>query len=190
MLTPLDFKFNFQQAVPDYAENDYYRNYLAGVTEQDQFTQQQWDNLVKVCSVIDANQDRFYMANWHNGTVNECGTSHCIAGWAISLEKNDTNTTTLAVEDIIKKYNFQSHDPNLYGITAAAAAMMSTYVVPFFFIIFGRNCGKEDYISAEELMMKYLIRPVLDEAKRESYQLSQEVQEFINTVKRETCHVN
>lgn len=188
MLTPLDLKDNYQKANPKYDYIPWYHMFLADVTEEDQFTQQQWDNLVKVCSVIDANQNRLYMKAWHDDEISVCGTTHCIAGWAVSLEKNDTNTQSRDVIDILEKYDFCHMD--ISGVAAAAAAMMSTYVVPFFYIIYPGKDADGVLMSAEDLVMKYLIRPVLDEAKRDSYQLSQEVQEFIDIAKRETCHVS
>jgi hypothetical protein len=96
MLTPLQLKSNYFSLLADSEK-------ITGVTprcfaytydadaliEKDSLTTLQWDNLVKVASIIEANADRFDMTIWHN--QNECGTAHCIAGWADILGAG-TNT--------------------------------------------------------------------------------------------------
>jgi hypothetical protein len=144
-----------------------------------EFTPEHWNNLVQVCSIIKTNVNRFDMSGWH-GQRYECGTTHCIAGWAESLAKGDTN-----------------YD-NCHDTFNVARTMLSSNLTPFLFVtthsLFNEYGGFYGYSLhprlpdsflqrykgiAEQLVMKYLIDPVLEEAKKESYELSTELQEFI-----------
>ena len=142
------------------------------VTEKDSLTTLQWDNLVKVASIIEANANRLCMQDWHTET--ECGTAHCIAGWAESLAMNDTNY-------------YKASDT-----IGVAVDMLSDYVEPFFWITTGNlvdSWVKEVDIHeglAEQLVMKWFIKPILEEARRESYELSNEIAQFIQKTKEET----
>jgi hypothetical protein len=193
MLTPLDIKYNYLQAHSLAGKDNtiWFDDCLAHVTEQHSFTQSQWDNLVKVCSVIKANQDRFDMRQYH--THHSCGTVHCIAGWAISLELNDTNTTAnLPVDlmDVVTKYsdNKSDHDPRSMYVSEIAGLILSNYVIPFFYLTYSNH----PEFTAEELVMQFFVDPILAEAERESYELTQEVKEFISRAKEETkmCAMN
>lgn len=94
MLKPIDFTTNYfalldeSQKITGVKPAPLLFNYTH-TTEEDAFTDEQWSNLVKVASIIKANVNRFDMQTWHKKS--ECGTTHCIAGWAESLAKNDTN---------------------------------------------------------------------------------------------------
>jgi len=180
MLTPLQFKFNYLSLLADseiitgvtpcwvgYAY-DAYDAYA--VTKKDSLTTLQWDNLVKVASIIEANANRFDMSIWHN--QNECGTAHCIAGWAESLAMNDTNYYKVG------------------NTIDVAVDMLSVYVKPFFWITTGNLYNSAEVIPleglAEQLVMKWFIKPILEEARRESYELSNEIAQFIQKTKEET----
>jgi hypothetical protein len=188
MLTPLQFKFNYLSLLADseiitgvtpcgLGLNFHYN----AVTEKDSLTTLQWDNLVKVASIIESNADRFDMTTWHNR--NECGTAHCIAGWAESLAMNDTNY-------------YKASDT-----IGVAVDMLSDYVKPFFWITTGNlvsGCSVDIHEGlaeqlvdiyeglAEQLVMKWFIKPILEEARRESYELSNEIAQFIQKTKEET----
>ena len=182
MLTPLDLSTNYWSlraeseritgfSVYDMIESENYIN----LTQEDSLTTEQWNNLVKVASVIKANVNRFDMKEWHGET--ECGTCHCLAGWAQSLEQNDTNYDGL-------------------GAGYAGREMLSKFVSPFFWVSLDyltdyRDKREELYKGLpEQLVMKYLIDPVLEEASKESYELSSELNEFIQKAKQETLVAN
>jgi hypothetical protein len=182
MLTPLDLKNNYYALLaeshritgvcPDmYMIDSENYNY---VTQDDSLTAEQWDNLVKVASIIKANENRFDMREWHGKA--ECGTCHCLAGWAQSLEQNNTNCDAIGAE-------------------YAGIRMLSEFVSPFFWVsldnlISGYEFHKDHEGLAEELVIKYLIDPVLEEARRESYELSSELNEFIQKAKQEILVAN
>jgi hypothetical protein len=176
MLTPLQIKSNYSSLfadssnitgiIPFSLSNSY--DYIT-ITDKDTFTTKQWDNLVKVASIIKANENRFDMSEWHG--YNECGTTHCIAGWAESLAMNDTNYSNMDDSNFV------------------AENMLSHYVKPFFWVTDG-NLDIEDNVGfnglAEQLVMKWFIDPILEEARRESYELSNEITQFIQKAKEET----
>ncbi len=177
MLTPIDFKNNYfallaeSQSITGEAPCDmlFYGDY-EDVTEDDEFTSEQWNNLVKVASIIKANENRFAMQNWHKKT--ECGVVHCIAGWAESLAKNNTNY--------------------LYPVNTwdTAREVLSEYAEPFFFIeitalVVSMDKRKEHEGLAEQLVMKWFIDPILEEARKESHELSSEINQFIQNAQQE-----
>lgn len=184
MLTPLQFKSNYFSLLADcekITEVKPRREFSClydNLTEKDSLTTEQWDNLVKVASIIEANANRLCMANWH--TLNECGTAHCIAGWAQSLAMNDTNYDTSYTD--------------AYGYASEIAEdMLSVYAKPFFWVTDYNMVNFENsnsYITftglAEEMVMKWFIKPILEEARRESYELSNEISQFIQKAKKET----
>jgi len=172
MLTPLQFKSNYFSLLADYenitglkADSIKYIEYDT-TTKKDSLTTEQWENLVEVASIIESNANRLCMTDWH--TEKECGTAHCIAGWAQSLAMNDTNY-------------------NIYGSTLITAQdMLSSYVKPFFWVT-NLELGVYDSLRlAEDLVMKWFIKPILEEARRESYELSNEIAQFIQKAKEET----
>jgi hypothetical protein len=177
MLTPLQLKSNYFSLLADsknitgmghcsYMRNKY--DYI-NITEDTTFTTEQWDNLVKVASIIKANENRFDMTEWHD--YNDCGTTHCIAGWAVSLAMNDTNFD------------------GLNSTCTIAIDMLSKYVEPFFWVT-TFNLDLEDIETykglAEKLVMKWFIDPILEEARKESYELSNEITQFIQKAQKET----
>jgi hypothetical protein len=192
MLTPIDFKNNYSALLDESKSITGLVPYATArleyedVTENDKFTSEQWDNLVKVASIIKANEFRFEMNTWHKYT--ECGTVHCIAGWAESLAKNDTNYS----------------DPSVTWITAER--MLSEYAKPFFFVAEQALIPMNSYNAfaaveekrqehkglPEKLVMKWFIDPILEEARKESHQLSSEITQFIQRTQQEqmsTCGV-
>jgi hypothetical protein len=173
MLTPHQLKDNYYALLKEFTKTTGIRSKLKddGYTiVSDKFTPEHWNNLVQVCSIIKANVNRFNMSHWH-GQSHECGTTHCIAGWAESLAKGDTNYIGL-------------------GFTSKTATdVLSRNVESFFYVtqsnlFFTRKEYNFDVMGqyegiAEQLVMKYFIDPVLEEAKKESYELSTELQQFI-----------
>lgn len=180
MLTPIQFRDNYYALLADaekitgiktdpfmWHRNDHIFN--SGL----QITSEQWSNLVKIASIIKSNESRFHMSRWHMET--SCGTAHCIAGWAVSLHMNDTNYSG-------------DHLDSLF----IAQTMLSRYAEPFFWIA-DYNLGFEnEYIKeiykglAERLVMKWFIDPILEEARKESHELSCEITQFIQKVREET----
>ena len=139
----------------NYADDDY-------VCELPEFTEIQWNNLVKVCEIIKDNAPLFDMSSYHR--VNKCGTSHCIAGWAVAVEFNDDDVTQKdytenRVITIAEKYGYNPDD--LYSVTSSlASAILSPLMYPFFYLI-----GDGDDV-ANQIMMEKFIEPVLEIAKQ------------------------
>jgi hypothetical protein len=153
----------------------------------------QWDNLVKVCSIIKANDKRFNMTTWHD--KNKCGTVHCIAGWAASLALSDTNISGFSHEiveisqDILNGLgDMQPNYYNEYTTPDIAKYMLSDAIYPFFLLNFS-NLGNIPEGMAETLVMEELIDPILEMAKEQRKELSAEVQQFIQKAQKETCSV-
>jgi hypothetical protein len=184
MLTPIDFKNNYFALLaeseqitgvrPDNAmfwRNDDIFNSGSSITAE------QWSNLVRVASIIKSNQNRFDMNAWH--AKNSCGTSHCIAGYAHALYMND-----------IDYYNHI--EPS--DILVISTNMLSHYAQPFFWILHSNlNLKTESYKGLpEQLVMKWFIDPILEEARKESHQLSSEITQFVQKSQQEqmaTCGV-
>jgi hypothetical protein len=175
MLTPIDFKNNYFALLAESEEITCVRpiesmfwrnNYI--FDSRSSITSEQWSNLVKIASIIKSNQNRFNMDNWH--TQNSCGTSHCICGWAESLYMNDAN------------YSGITHN-NL----EIATNMLSHYARPFFWIMHSNLNLKEESHKGlpEKLVMKWFIDPILEEARKESYELSSEITKFIEKAQQE-----
>ena len=125
-------------------------------------TTDQWNNLVKVASIIKSNQNRFNMNAWH--TKNSCKTSHCIAGYAHALHMNDIDY-------------FDTHS----NVLLIATNMLSRYATSFFWILHSNL--RTDEVShkglPEQLVMKWFIDPILEEARKESHELSGELTQFV-----------
>jgi hypothetical protein len=181
MLTPLDFKSNYfsllaeSESITGLKPYGFVFDCYFHTDENDTISAEQWSNLVKVASVIKANKNRFNMKIWHIKT--DCGTAHCIAGWAESIAKNDTNYIPGIDET--------------FDTVSIATKMLSFYVSPFFTVIddnliptYGNNVKYKGL--AEELVMKWFIDPILEEARKESYELSNEITQFIQKAKEET----
>lgn len=185
MLKPIDFKNNYfellkeSKAITGRDADVFSFHVHKETTEADTFTAEQWSNLVKVASIIKANVNRFDMAEWH--IITECGTAHCIAGWAESLAENDTNYC---------EFGPSANTRNI------AIGMLSVYAEPFFWVttenLFPEYCFC-DWVQeiqqheglAERLVMKYFIDPILEEASKESYELSSEVTHFIERAQKD-----
>ncbi len=134
------------------------------VTEKDSFTSEQWDNLVKVASIIKANEARLDMSCWHQ--TKGCGTCHCIAGWAECLSRGDTNYLSPKEEPL-----------NL------ARSALSIYSEPFFWVT-RSNLFSPLQGLAERLVMKWFIDPILEEAREDSYVLSTEFTKFLEETRK------
>lgn len=183
MLTPIDFKNNYfallaeSEQITGVRPEDYmfWRNdniFNSGIS----ITTEQWSNLVKVASIIKSNQNRFDMNAWH--TKNSCGTAHCISGYAHALYMND-----------IDYYDFECS-----GILEIATNMLSHYAEPFFWIMhYNLNTDKLYHKGLpEQLVMKWFIDPILEEARKESHELSGELTQFVQKSQEEqmaTCGV-
>lgn len=164
-----------------------------------QMTQFQWGNLVKVCSIIKANSERFYMEMWHDNK-HPCGTAHCIAGWATTLMFNDTNISEyehkladITSEDFAKY--IESSGYNIYnlstvGTPAIANYMLSKLIDPFFYLTRDGFGIDDDNYDIEDIIMRHFINVVLERAKEESYELSSEFQEFVESIKTQPCLVS
>jgi hypothetical protein len=183
MLTPIDFKNNYfallaesEQITGVRPDNSmFWRNDSIFSGEIYSITSEQWSNLVKVASIIKSNQNRLNMNAWH--TLTDCGTSHCVCGWAVSLYMNDTNYSSINVDEL-----------------KIARNMLSHYAQPFFWIMdYNLNLEKGFYKGLpEQLVMKWFIDPILEEACKESHQLSSEITQFVQKSQQDqmaTCGV-
>ncbi|QGT54471.1 hypothetical protein b3_0228 [Synechococcus phage B3] len=132
----------------------------------DSLTERQWQNLFDVCCIIEANYDRFDMAEYHS--YNECGTTHCLAGWAVALEANDPDFSyTYSLDYLLEKYNLRYRA----ATSDIAAAILSEYIKPFFYLYQGRN--------PENVMYREFILPVIEEGKKDGLIVSPHAQDFI-----------
>ena len=201
MLTPLDFKKIYDENIHRVnvlgdAEIQY-REHLQDATESDSLTSEQWNNLVKVCSIIKANSERFYMAHWHtpDHIENECGTSHCIAGWAASLAANDTDLRTMdqgfyarllgKTDEEVESIRMKFEDSFTNPVSYIANQMLSDYVSPFFYWTRGIYGSGE---TAEQVIMDCFIDAVLAEAEAESNEILEEFNRTILSFERQlTC---
>ena len=201
MLTPLDFKKIYHENVHrvDILQDAriQYRQHLCNVTESDSLTTEQWNNLVKVCAIIKSNSERFYMAHWHTPyhIVNECGTTHCIAGWAASLAANDTNLRTMdnyfyaellgKTPEEVESIRMKFEDEYINPVSYIAQRMLSNYVSPFFYWTRGVYDSGE---TAEQVIMDCFIDAVLAEAEAESNEILEEFNRTISSFERQlTC---
>lgn len=121
-----------------------------------EMTQLQWNNLVKVCQTIRDNSQLFDMNSYHNKNI--CGTTHCIAGWAVCVELNDFNIAYENYDDkedeIAEKYGYECDD--MYCCTSSlASAILSPLIYPFFYLT---DTGR---INANEILMEEFIEPIL-----------------------------
>jgi hypothetical protein len=142
-----------------------------GYCEYESLTERQWQNLFDVCSVVHANSHLFDMNYFHN--VNECGTSHCLAGWAVAMEMNDSKHTYIdygnsAWLNLIEKYGIQGF-PSSGDI---ATAMLSEYIEPFFYLCRGMRTSKN-------MILHEFILPMIAEGKKDGLIVSPHVQDFI-----------
>ncbi|QGT54838.1 hypothetical protein b23_0223 [Synechococcus phage B23] len=125
-----------------------------------EMSEAQWNNLVKVCQTIVTHEQQFNMSAYHK--PNMCGTSHCIAGWAVCVELNNFNITNyMLVSGIEAKYGYKFDDMFTTNCTIASA-VLSPLVYPFFFLLGG------DIKVTNQIMMNEFIKPVLQIAKEQN----------------------
>jgi hypothetical protein len=168
VLTPLDFQRNFNQIIAEIEAKDLpvnticpqenYKNILANVTETDTFTAYQWWKLVRVCRVIKEYETRFSMDDWHH--KKDCGTTHCLAGWAIALEYGDIDIDDIDVYDRRMLVPDDYVEDEYLSTTETAVFFLSKYTQPFFYFTNRADGFNKD---AERLVMKYFIEPIIQE---------------------------
>jgi hypothetical protein len=135
------------------------------VNENSSLSNEQWQNLVDVCRSIKRNENMFLMGFWHNAS--DCGTTHCLAGWAVSRYMNDPNfdENTFDLPEFVRSYDF-SNCTTHYGRTNPTAllgtVLLSEYISPFFY-----QSETEDEQDSAPVIMKNLIDVVLAEAERD-----------------------
>jgi hypothetical protein len=131
--------------------------------ESIELTDLQWKALVNVCRIIVDHKDRFDMQKYHI-VHHPCGTSHCIAGWAIANELNDFNVSSIdislkeQIDNILEKYGYGKSEYCFWD-SYVASAILSPLVYPFFFLI-GDN-------SSSVVYDKFIL-PVLEIADSEN----------------------
>jgi hypothetical protein len=184
---------------PEFLDFDDYKNEYGRQDSGPQMTQFHWDNLVKVCSIIKANSERFNMESWHDDK-HPCGTAHCIAGWTATLMLNDTNIFVydhklgdISSEDFTKY--LESSGYNIYnlstvGTSIIAIYMLSNLIEPFFYLTRDSFGIDDDDYNIESIIMRHFIDVVLERAKEESHELSSEFQEFVESIKTQPCLVS
>lgn len=139
-----------------------YAKILADVNKTDTFTAYQWGKLVRVCRVIKEYETRFSMNDWH--VKKSCGTTHCLAGWALALEYGDIDIDDIDQPDrrMLVPDDYLKDE---YLTTAETAEFfLSTYTRPFFYFTNRADSVNND---AERLVMKYFIEPIIQEDDRD-----------------------
>jgi hypothetical protein len=136
---------------------------------KDRLTEQQWQNLFDVCSIIEVNFDRLDMRRYHGH--NQCGTTHCLAGWAVAYEMNDPDFRYYAEDEnryiqILEKYGLAlwSESPQI------AEAILSKFIEPFFYLY---------QSNAETVVFREFILPVIEEGKKDGLFVSPHAVDFI-----------
>jgi hypothetical protein len=171
----LKIRINYQEPGEEAFDN---------VTEESTITESQWQLLVEVCHMIVANTNKFRMDSFH-GIGHNCGTTHCIAGWAVAVAAGDNDCNYFRY--FRESYNnFMDSLPSAIRVTFAtsdyAAYLISEYTKPFFYIT--NNYGySDDSVTAEDLVMKHFVLPILNIAEEESFQLSDEANRMIAQIK-------
>lgn len=157
--------------------SSYFEKY-PNMVSRSPMTEDQWDNLVKVCSVIEANYNRFKMATYHE--THTCGTAHCIAGWAASIAVGDTNDNKIA---------YKSNDQQeVLPISVFSSRFISEYTYPFYFLT-NDNLALPNDFDIEDLVMRHFIEPVLEAAKYSSQELTEEINQLIAKMQNTSCPV-
>jgi hypothetical protein len=109
----------------------------------------------------------------------------------------DTNTDQFTYEenDLPEQYyesimtaNMDSNTPDILSVCKIANYMLSGYLNPFFYLT-SNNLRLPDDYDIETVIMEELIEPILEIANQECLTLSQEVTQFIEKAKQETCMV-
>lgn len=146
--------------------------------ENTEMTEIQWKNLVNVCANIVAHQNQFDMRWYHNADGGSCGTTHCIAGWAVVLEDGDVNMTTTSfsyeqLSQIAEKYGYDEEDM-IDSSACIASAALSPLIEPFFYLISG-------FHPSFTVMDKFIL-PVLEIARNESQEMAQLIDSILRPV--------
>ena len=168
MLTPLDFRNSYHNIVGEIESGDLPVNYevaerdyervLVNVKDTDTFTEFQWRKLVKICRVVKELSGRLSMNEWHG--KNSCGTTHCLAGWAVALEFGDIDVDWVDESDR-RMLVPDDYEEDAYLTTSQVAEFfLSKYTRPFFFFT---NSTDSTEKLAENLIMKHFIDPILKE---------------------------
>lgn len=195
-MNPEYWKYKVDECGIDYVKEhiEIFNGYgYPDVYDSDSLTDEQWKNLVAVCTVIDENIGNFIMELWHSRANNHCGTSHCISGWATALCMNDPQfgENNFTVPQFALDYDISRSvsdvdetEPN----ARVGVAMLSEFVSPFFYLTeaeYNDELDYEDQISAEKVIHEHLILPVLAEAKRDGTVLNENHKLFIETVRKQ-----
>lgn len=138
---------------------------------RNRMTERQWQNLFDVCSVIAENENRFEMRSFHNH-LRSCGTTHCIAGWAVATETN--NPDVYYVDDSYKQLGEKYDLGYMPGTPVVAEAILSEYITPFFYLT---------QPGSENILMQEFILPVISEGQKDGLVVSPHVQEMIDNIK-------
>ena len=183
------------EIVSDYPDDLQYRDCAwKPLTELKPMTEFQWNNLVKVCSIIKANSERFYMEKWHD-EKHSCGTTHCIAGWAASLLLGDTNLmdettklTKINSPDLLNFLDSQGYNIGSISTSTIGVFMLSDIVYPFFYLTRDSFGIDDEAYDIEDIIMREFIDVVLEAAKDSSQELTQEINQLIAQMKQpEVC---
>lgn len=176
MLTPFDFRNSYHNIVAaietedlpvnyEVAERDYER-VLANVKQTDTFTAFQWRKLVKVCRVVKELNGRLSMNEWHG--KNSCGTTHCLAGWAVALEFGDIDVDWVGEDDRRMLVPDDYEEDGYLTTSQVAEFFLSKYTRPFFFFT---NSTESSEKLAENLIMKHFIDPILKEDDKDRLEI-------------------
>lgn len=152
------------------------------VNENSSLSQEQWNNLVDVCHTIKENEKLFDMEYWHE--KKNCGTTHCIAGWAVALYlKNPNFDDHPDLPEFVNSYDFSNctvGSPTSINATATlGTVLLSEYISPFFYLV-----EDEDGDNSSSVIMKNLIEVVLAEAATEVVEPSNKEPWYIRVGKK------
>jgi hypothetical protein len=203
MITPLQLKQLYNNLVDEINSDEDLKHRIdceqseqfENVTEETTITQSQWQLLVEVCHMIAANTNKFRMDTFH-GIGHTCGTTHCIAGWAVAVAAgdNDCNYFQQSYNVFVDSLpDYVRNIRNTCSTSDYAAYLISEYTKPFFYIV--NNYGYSDEnVTAEDLVMKHFVLPIIEIAEQESFQLSDEANRMIEQLKnsnnaRQNCPV-
>lgn len=161
---PHDEEFVKRAYYEDASECDLFEDYLEDEqVDEIEMTNLQWQSLVNVCRAIADHRERFETSRYH--CYNECGTAHCIAGWAVAVELNDFDIQSedgdCSIEkanSIMEKYGYDTENIGTYT-AYLASAILSPLVYPFFYLT-GEN--------SNEVVFNEFIQPVLQIANQQT----------------------
>lgn len=202
MITPIQLKELYNNLTGEINSDETLKNWISysessgevfdNVTEQDTITESQWQLLVEVCHMIVANTNKFRMNSFH-GISNTCGTTHCIAGWAVAVAAGDNECHYLGDSYDALINSLPGKIRCTCSTSGYASYLISEYAEPFFYITNNHDYS-DDHINAEYLVMKHFVLPILKIAEEESFQLSDEANAMIaqienNNRAQQTCLV-